>query len=148
MAAITICSDFGAPQNKVWHCFHCLISGRTRSGATCRLHSPCSTWLLEKQDWRGFWWILPTGRELCLLQDPPYAPVKEKRCAFPGRNWSKMMNGKISKFQNWEQGLTHVYSGTFLSHQSWAQKLSLNWRIDKGITKMWSGTQWDVTQPF
>ena len=24
MAAITICNDFGAPQNKVWHCFHCL----------------------------------------------------------------------------------------------------------------------------
>ena len=23
MAAITICSDFGAPQNKVWHCSHC-----------------------------------------------------------------------------------------------------------------------------
>ena len=23
MAAITVCSDFGAPQNKVWHCFHC-----------------------------------------------------------------------------------------------------------------------------
>ena len=23
MAVITICSDFGAPQNKVWHCFHC-----------------------------------------------------------------------------------------------------------------------------
>ena len=23
MAATTICSDFGAPQNKVWHCFHC-----------------------------------------------------------------------------------------------------------------------------
>ena len=23
MGAITICSDFGAPQNKVWHCFHC-----------------------------------------------------------------------------------------------------------------------------
>ena len=23
MAAITICSDFGAPQNKVGHCFHC-----------------------------------------------------------------------------------------------------------------------------
>ena len=23
MAAITICSDFGAPQNKVWQCFHC-----------------------------------------------------------------------------------------------------------------------------
>ena len=24
MAAITICSDFGAPKNKVWCCFHCL----------------------------------------------------------------------------------------------------------------------------
>ena len=24
MAAITTCSDFGAPQNKVWHCFYCL----------------------------------------------------------------------------------------------------------------------------
>ena len=24
MATVTICSDFGAPQNKVSHCFHCL----------------------------------------------------------------------------------------------------------------------------
>ena len=23
MTAVTICSDFGAPKNKVWHCFHC-----------------------------------------------------------------------------------------------------------------------------
>ena len=23
MAAVAICSDFGAPKNKVWHCFHC-----------------------------------------------------------------------------------------------------------------------------
>ena len=23
MAAVTICSDFGAPKNKVYHCFHC-----------------------------------------------------------------------------------------------------------------------------
>ena len=23
MAAVTICSDFRAPQNEVWHCFHC-----------------------------------------------------------------------------------------------------------------------------
>ena len=26
MAAFTICSDFGAPKNKVWHCFHCFPS--------------------------------------------------------------------------------------------------------------------------
>ena len=24
MAAVTMCSDFGAPKNKVWHCLHCL----------------------------------------------------------------------------------------------------------------------------
>ena len=23
MAAVNICRDFGAPKNKVWHCFHC-----------------------------------------------------------------------------------------------------------------------------
>ena len=23
MAAVTICSDFGAQKNKIWHCFHC-----------------------------------------------------------------------------------------------------------------------------
>ena len=23
MAAVIICSDFGPPKNKVWHCFHC-----------------------------------------------------------------------------------------------------------------------------
>ena len=23
MGAITMCSDFGAPQNNIWHCFHC-----------------------------------------------------------------------------------------------------------------------------
>ena len=26
MAAVTICSDFGAQKNKVWHCFHCFPS--------------------------------------------------------------------------------------------------------------------------
>ena len=26
MAAVTICSDFGAPQNKIYHCFHCFPS--------------------------------------------------------------------------------------------------------------------------
>ena len=27
MAAVTTCGDFGAPKNKVWHCFHCFRSG-------------------------------------------------------------------------------------------------------------------------
>ena len=37
MAAITICSDFGAPQNKVWHCFHCFpIYFPWSDGTGCR----------------------------------------------------------------------------------------------------------------
>ena len=34
MAAVTICSDFGAPQNKVWHCFHCFPIYFPWSGGT------------------------------------------------------------------------------------------------------------------
>ena len=39
MAAVTICSNFGAPQNKVWYCFHCfpiyLLSDGTRCHDLC-----------------------------------------------------------------------------------------------------------------
>ena len=37
--AVTICSDFGAPQNKVWHCFYC-----------CPIYFPWSdgTWAVAK----------------------------------------------------------------------------------------------------
>ena len=28
MAAVTVCSDFGAQNNKVWHCFHCFYTKR------------------------------------------------------------------------------------------------------------------------
>ena len=34
MAAVTICSDFGAQKNKVWHCFHCFPIYFTWSDAT------------------------------------------------------------------------------------------------------------------
>ena len=38
MAAITICSDFGAPQNKVWHCFHCFpIDFPWSDGTRCHI---------------------------------------------------------------------------------------------------------------
>ena len=36
MAAVTICSDFGAPNDKVWHCFHCFpISFPWSDGIRC-----------------------------------------------------------------------------------------------------------------
>ena len=36
MPAVTICSDFGAQENKVWHCFHCFpIYLPWRDGTGC-----------------------------------------------------------------------------------------------------------------
>ena len=35
MAAVTICSDFGAPQNKVFHCFHCCPMETWSVGTRC-----------------------------------------------------------------------------------------------------------------
>ena len=34
MAAVTICSDFGAQENKVSHCFHCFPIYMSGSGGT------------------------------------------------------------------------------------------------------------------
>ena len=45
MAAVTICNDFGAPKNKVWHCFHCF-----------RIYFPClnDQLILQVQLYLGF----------------------------------------------------------------------------------------------
>ena len=42
MAAVTICSDFGAPKNKVWHCFQCFpIYFLWSDGTRCHDRSSC-----------------------------------------------------------------------------------------------------------
>ena len=46
MAAVTICSDFGAPQNKVWHCFHSFPIYFPWSDGT-RWHDLRFLWLME-----------------------------------------------------------------------------------------------------
>jgi len=72
MAAVTICSDFEAQKDKVWHCFHCFpIYFPWSDGTRCNdlhfsecwalsqlFHSPLSLWS------RGFWvplHFLPQG---------------------------------------------------------------------------------------
>ena len=45
MAAITICSDFEAPKNKVWHCFYCFLIYLPWSDGT-RCHD-LSFWILS-----------------------------------------------------------------------------------------------------
>ena len=47
MAAITICSDFGAPKNKVCHCFHCFpIYFPWSDGAGCH---DLRFWMLRRE---------------------------------------------------------------------------------------------------
>ena len=52
MAAITICSDFGAPQNKVWHCFHCFPIYLPWSNGPVVMYG-CESWTVKKAEcWR------------------------------------------------------------------------------------------------
>ena len=44
MAAVTICSDFGAQINKVWHCFHCFPIYLLWSDGT-GWHDLCFLWV-------------------------------------------------------------------------------------------------------
>ena len=62
MAAITICSDFGA-QNKVWHCFHCFSIYFPWSDGT--------KWLLKAD---SCWDIAETN----IVLQSNYPPVKNK----------------------------------------------------------------------
>ena len=55
MAAVTICSDFGAPKNKIWHCFHCFPINRIAKSNMTEQHI-WATWLSnisnsEQHDW-------------------------------------------------------------------------------------------------
>ena len=63
MAAITICSDFGAPKNKVWHCFHCFP-----------IYFPWSApkysfWNKLQIKWESIWEtsIVHTCKHICVL---------------------------------------------------------------------------------
>ena len=51
MAAVTICSDFGAPQNKVCHCFHCFSIYLPWSDGTSTLATSCE----ELTRWKRLW---------------------------------------------------------------------------------------------
>ena len=49
VSAITICSDFGAPKNKFWHCFHCFpICFPWSDGTRCHDLSFFECWVLSQ----------------------------------------------------------------------------------------------------
>ena len=66
MAAVTICSDFGAPQNKVSHCFYCFPIYLPSSDGTRwrRQWHPTPVLLPRKSHgWRSLVGCSPWGRE-------------------------------------------------------------------------------------
>ena len=49
LAAVTICRDFGAPKNKVWHCFHCFPI----YFPCLVIMNRCESWTIKKAEhWR------------------------------------------------------------------------------------------------
>ena len=63
MAAITICSDFGAPKNKVWHGFHCLPIIMYKRGIWTIKKAAC--WRIDAFKlwcWRSLLWLQWTAR--------------------------------------------------------------------------------------
>ena len=67
MAAITICIDFGAPQNKVWHCFHYFSIYFTLRAALLQyilLKIKFSSILIITARVKGQWWLILWGKAL------------------------------------------------------------------------------------
>ena len=78
MAAITICNDSGAPQNKVWHCFHCFpiyfpwsvqLFATLWTGA---FQAPLSTGFSREEYWSGL--PFPSPIHTWLLENMPMTP--------------------------------------------------------------------------
>ena len=57
MAAVTICSDFGAQKNKVWHCFHCFpVYFPWSDGTRWSVHMTIPNFLtIPLPPWRYIW---------------------------------------------------------------------------------------------
>ena len=56
MAAVTICRDFGAPKNKVWHCFHCFPIQKVGLKLNIQktkimAYGPITSWEIDGETW-------------------------------------------------------------------------------------------------
>ena len=86
MTAITICSDFSAHQNKVWHCFHCFpiyFPWSDGTGLDCKEIQPAH----PKRDQS---WVF-IGRTEVEVEIPILWPPDAKSCPI----WKTLMLGKF-----------------------------------------------------
>ena len=93
MAAVTICSDFGAQKNKVWHCFHCFpiyLEKTLESPLDCKEIQPVHS--EGDQPWDFF------GRNDAKAETPVLWPPHEKswlsgKDSDAGRDWGQEEKG-------------------------------------------------------
>ena len=142
MAAITICSDFGAPQNKVSHCFHCFrpsinlieVPGkdqkmkgkgkyfRIRRNAFLKLKSEGSSIVSDSLQPHGLYspWNSPgqsTGvGSLSLLQR--IFPTQESNPGLPHCSWVLLPAESQGKPKNTGVGSLALLQGIFPTQES------------------------------
>ena len=95
MDAITICSDFGAPQNKVSHCFHCFLIYFPWSDGTGCHDLSFLNWMWEldhKESWLPKNWCFWTVMLEKTLESP--LDCKETQPVNPKGNQSWMFIGR------------------------------------------------------
>ena len=83
MAAVTICSDFGAPKNKVYHCFHCFSiylpwSDGTGCHDLCFLNEGSS----QSRNLQQSWLKLPLGDSSWTTPQPEDPASLSHFCSF------------------------------------------------------------------
>ena len=74
MAAVSICSDFGPPENKVCHCFHCFPTYLPWScGRLGGADSEKRTWTASLGNWQNF-----TSTASCFMHGGKEKPYKNQ----------------------------------------------------------------------
>ena len=101
MVSVTICSDFGAPQNKVCHCFHCFpIYLPWRDGTRCHDLKFSECWVLSQKHYLDLvimfmlpWWFLGL---------PQWLSCKESTCnAGHVKTWVQSL-GQEDPLKKWQ----------------------------------------------
>ena len=94
MAAITICSDFGAPQNKVSHCFHCFpIQLPWSDGTRClSVH------------WKDWCWSWNSNTLVTWHEEPTYwkRPWSWERLRAGGEGDDRGWDGWMASLTQWK----------------------------------------------